>query len=246
VKAPPWLLAPAGSVLESGRTVELDPDEARHAASALRLRPGDPVTLADGAGSLAAGAIAVLGKGRAEVDLDEVRMAPRPAPNLELAVGVLAGSAMDLVIQKSVELGVERIVPVCSSRSQLSVDRAGTRLGHWRRVALQAHKQCRRAWFMSILDAATLDELVEDLWDRGGIVADRDGRPADTLVADTGWRLLVGPEGGFDPAERRRLDEAGWPKVCLGRYVLRAETAAIAAAVVCGLREGHEGDSIDG
>ena len=148
MKQAPWLLASAGE-LEPGRRVVLDSTEARHAGGSLRLISGDRVVLTDGAGAVASGSLTTQRRGAAEVVVHTVDPLPRPATGLTLAVAVLAGAAMDLVAQKAVELGVERLIPMCCQRSQISVKRAVNRMDHWHRIGRQALKQCRRAWARS-------------------------------------------------------------------------------------------------
>jgi 16S rRNA (uracil1498-N3)-methyltransferase len=148
-------------------------------------------------------------------------------------MAVLAGGAMDLVVQKAVELGVRRFVPVCCDRSQFGLDRAVKRSDHWDRLAMQALKQCRRAWAMEIETAVSLADLVANTTSGRGIVADAGGDsvsacgpiPPDPV-------LLIGPEGGFSLQEASALDTAGWMRLRLGPHVLRAETAAIAGVAV--------------
>jgi len=235
VKHPPWLLASAGE-LEAGRVVVLDSTEARHVGGPLRLRSGDRVIVADGAGTVASGTLNLRGRGAAEVSLDTVEHVASPAPGLTLAMAVLAGSAMDLVIQKAVELGVERLIPVGCQRSQIGPKRVKTRMEHWRRINRQAIKQCRRAWAMELAMPCLLGELIRGDAARHGVVAHAEGGRVNELPPDRGGLLLIGPEGGFTLEEERALDSVGWPRVCLGRYVLRAETAAIAGAALLSTR----------
>jgi len=233
VKEAPWLLSPA-SELVAGRRTTLEPSEARHASGPLRLQPGDAVVLVDGAGAVASGEIALLGRSGVEVDISAVDHRPRPAPGLTLAVAVLAGAAMDLVVQKAVELGVETLVPVCSQRAQLSVKRAATRVDHWIRLSRQSLKQCRRAWALELASPTPLTELLTDSATPAGMVAHPRGVGVRYIQPGCARLLLIGPEGGFDDTEELALEAAGWPKVCLGSFVLRAETAAIAGAAVFG------------
>lgn len=231
LKQAPWLLAAVGEI-EAGRRVALDSTEARHACGALRLRSGDPVVLVDGAGSVASGTITLRERGAAEVVVQGVEHRPPPTSGLALAVAVLAGAAMDLVVQKAVELGVERLTPVCCERSQMGLKRATNRVEHWQRISRQALKQCHRAWAMELAPPMSLADLVNDPATAHGVVAHPAGGTIDELPPDRVGPLLIGPEGGFAPDEERVLEGAGWPRICLGRYVLRAETAAIAGAAV--------------
>jgi 16S rRNA (uracil1498-N3)-methyltransferase len=237
-------LAPIGSIAV-GRDVLLDPSESRHAVGSLRLSAGDGVVLADGAGTVGVGELVIEGRNRARVLVESVRTESEPAGGLVLAVAVLAGSAMDLVAQKAVEIGVHTLAPVITRRSQLGLRRAAKRSEHWRRVALQAIKQCQRAWAMEILAPIELGEMVVGPLGAGGVVAHRDGGPLGQLPPDRGRLLLIGPEGGFNGDEEQMLERAGWPKVRLGRHVLRSETAAIIGAAGLLARIEDKGDRVD-
>jgi 16S rRNA (uracil1498-N3)-methyltransferase len=227
MKHPPWLLAPEQAILETGQRLMLSAAEARHATGALRLTTGRPVVLTDGRGSVAHGVLALASRARVEVVIERVEHLPKPTECLTLAVAVLTGSAMDMVVQKSVELGVGVVLPVRTERSQLSLKRAASRCGHWRRISEQALKQCRRAWAMEIASPVELGDVVGGGMRPFGVVAHSDGRPIDELPSPRGRLLLVGPEGGFSAGEERCLEAAGWPRVSLGPHVLRTDTAAI-------------------
>lgn len=231
MKHPPWLLAPEGE-LEAGRIVVLDSKEARHVKGPLRLKSGDRVIVTDGVGTVASGVLRFRGRCDAEVGVETVDHRPPPAPGQTLAVAILASSAMDLVIQKAVELGVERLFPVCCERSQIGRQRAAARMDHWRRISRQALKQCRRAWAMDLAMPCLLTELIEGDVTNRGVVAHPEGGTVGELPPDRGGLLLIGPEGGFSDEEEREFDSTGWPRVCLGRYLLRAETAAIAGVAL--------------
>lgn len=231
MKEAPWLLAPEGDAGAQGRVI-LDPGESRHAAGPLRLKAGDRVALIDGAGMVASATLGGHRRGRTEVRIDAVERVPRVASGLTLAVGVLAGSAMDMVVQKAVELGVDRLVPVVCDRSQISIKRATTRMDHWLRLSRQALKQCKRAWAMELASPVLLSDLLGSADSVHGVVAHAGGGLVDTLPQSPSRLFLVGPEGGFSPDEVMGIEAAGWPKLRLGPYVLRTETAAIAGAAV--------------
>jgi len=187
------------------------------------------VILTNGEGVRADGTIHVRRRGPVEVTIDTVVHAAEPQAGPTLAIGVLAGSAMDLVVQKAVELGVLRLVPVCCRRSQLGLDRAGKRLDHWLRLSRQALKQCRREWAMAVSSPVTLPDLIDATEPGRGIVAHPAG---GVIVGADRTTLLVGPEGGFTSDEEGALEQARWRRLRLGPHVLRAETAAIAGTAV--------------
>jgi 16S rRNA (uracil1498-N3)-methyltransferase len=220
MKALPWLLAASGD-LEAGRTVVLEPTEARHLTGALRRRPGDEIVLADGNGLVAEAKLVAIGKRRVEAEIRSVRREPKPQP-----VGVTVALAMDWAVQKAVEVGVGRFVPMETERAQFRGRDLASRVEHWRRVAMQALKQCRRPWAMEVGDVVSLAEFVESV-DEGGVVADREGYAIGELPKTAANMLVVGPEGGFTTAEIRLFDRHGWRRLRLGPHILRAETAAV-------------------
>ena len=233
MKASPWLLAERGSLAE-GRIIELDRNEVRHAAGALRLRPGDRVTLVDGAGRTAEAVLRELAKGRASAEVLAVCEQAQPeGEGVTLALAVLHGRGMDWAVEKSVEVGVRRFVPVVGERTQAGRKAARDRTPHWSRIALQALKQCKRTWAMEVSEPLTPGEIAENFGaDRGGVVADRHGVSVSELPVSAGRLLLVGPEGGFAPEELGLFSDLGWPRLRLGPHVLRSETAAIVGAAV--------------
>lgn len=228
MKAPPWLLAEPGSLV-AGQVIRLGRDEARHAAGPLRLNTGDRVVLIDGSGRQADAVFRGLGKDRAEAEVLEVLEEPRlEGEGVTLALGVLSSRGMDWAIEKAVEVGLRRFVPVVGERTQGGRRAALDRSPHWSRVALQALKQCKRMWAMELTEPLTLGEVAERYGrDRRGTVADRQGLPIDELPPSAGRLLVVGPEGGFGPQEERLLVDLGWSRLRLGPHVLRAETAAV-------------------
>ncbi len=239
MKAVPWLLAVSGG-LETGRTVVLDPTEARHLTGALRRRPGDEIVLADGNGVVAEAKLVAIGKGRVEAEVRSVRKEPEPMPGgVTLALAMIDNRAMDWAVQKAVEVGVRRFVPMETERGQVRGRDPGGRIEHWRRVAMQALKQCRRPWAMAVSGVMPLAALFEDSSEQvGGVVADLKGSTVGELPKTAGNLLLVGPEGGFTAAEKQLFDRRGWPRLWLSPHVLRAETAAVVGGAIMVLRAG--------
>lgn len=226
MKSAPWLLAPPGELVP-GRVIVLDPAEARHVSGALRLRAGQGIVLANGAGKMAEADLVRIEKKRVEAEVVRVEESPPQGGNgVTLAVAVVGNKAMDWAVQKAVEVGVRVFVPVLSERSQPSKRELASRLDHWRRVALQSIKQCHRPWAMAVPDACSLAELIErEGSEGGGVVADRGGCPVAALPQSAGRLLLIGPEGGFSPPELKEIGGLHWPRLRLGPHILRTETA---------------------
>ncbi|HEY7375832.1 MAG TPA: 16S rRNA (uracil(1498)-N(3))-methyltransferase [Polyangia bacterium] len=213
-------------------------DEHHHLARVLRARPGDAITLFDGAGAeLAARVVRV---GRAETELAaEAQAAPATAGSetpLVLLTAVPRGGRMDFLVQKCCELGVSRIVPVITARSVVRPE--PDRRARWDKIAREAARQCGRA-DVPVVDApvalpAALAVAAPALPARRLVLSpDGDGRPLRALLPDrAATALLVGPEGGLAPAESEAAQAAGFVPVSLGPRILRVETAAMVAVAL--------------
>jgi 16S rRNA (uracil1498-N3)-methyltransferase len=204
---------------------ELVDDDRHHLERVRRLRDGDALTVTDGRGSWRWCRFGASLEPAGDVVVD-----PAAAPPISVAFALVKGERPELVVQKLTELGVDRIVPFLAERSVVrwDPDKAARNSRRLRRVALEASMQSRRTWLPEVDDVATFAEVCAL---PGAVAAERDGA-APTLSRPT---LLIGPEGGWSPAERDALPGL----VGLGPTVLRAETAAITgAAVLCALRSG--------
>jgi len=222
--------------LASGDVVELPEKAGHHAVRVLRLRIDDEVTMFDGRGGEYTGRITSIGRKSVQTKLGEHNPVERESPLIiTLLQGVSSGDRMDTTVQKSVELGVQRIVPLAAERSvvRLSDDRAERRLSHWQQIAIGACEQCGRNRIPVVESVTTLDtfpdlgQLPETRW----MLAPGSGtgtlrempRPGHSVV------LLVGPEGGFSPREYEIAVNKGFRTIQLGPRILRTETAAVAA-----------------
>jgi len=204
---------------------ELAPDDRHHLERVLRLRPGDELTVADGAGRWRRCRFgpALEADGDVEVEVP-------PAPAITLAFALTKGERPEWTVQKLTEVGVDRIVPFVSARSIVRWDEAKAERNaeRLRRVAREAAMQSRRAFLPVVEDVAEFADVVTRT---GAALAAPDGRPPDLARAC----LLVGPEGGWTDEELALAPV----RVALGPTVLRAETAAVAGAVLlAGLRAG--------
>jgi 16S rRNA (uracil1498-N3)-methyltransferase len=202
-------------------------DDEHHLRRVLRLAPGSDVTAGDGAGRWRP---CRLGDGPVLEMAGEPVAERRPEPPVTVAFALVKGERPELVVQKLTELGVDRILPFVAGRSVVrwDSDRADRHIERWRTIARQAAMQCRRTTLPEVAPVATFESVAAL---PGAALADAFGTPPslDLPVA------LIGPEGGWTPAEKA----VGLPIVRLGAHVLRAETAAITAgAVLTALRAG--------
>lgn len=220
--------------LAPGARLDLPPGPARHAARALRLAPGDTVTLFNGRGGEYAARIERIHKDEVAVAITGFSDVERESRlRVTLAQGISSGERMDYTLQKAVELGVGAIQPIAARRSvvKLAGERSERRVAHWQGVVASACEQCGRnqvppvAPPLSLADWLGTQPRVRLLY----LSPLAEARLAD-LPAPAGVDCLVaGPEGGFEADEIAMLVAAGATPVRLGPRVLRTETAALAA-----------------
>lgn len=216
--------------------VNLPAPAADHVLRVLRMNPGDPITLFNGDGHDYAAVIVAAGKRAVTVRIDASRQLANESPlHLTLAQGVARGEKMDLIVQKATELGVARIVPLLTERSEVKLDaaRAEKRLLHWRAVAASACEQSGRAHLPQIIPTIPLAAWLSALGDgdslRLALLPDADRSARDLRFTAAGGILVVGPEGGLGERDVGALTAAGFAGLRLGPRILRTETAGLAA-----------------
>jgi 16S rRNA (uracil1498-N3)-methyltransferase len=209
-------------------------DHADHLIRVLRARVGQEFDIATGA-VVRRGRIVSMAATRVELELGEAVPAASPV-NLTLLLAVFKFDRMEWAIEKCTELGVARIVPVVARRTDAHLAAASAkRADRWRRLALQASEQSRRATPPEIAAAVKLKVATSLPGARRIVLAESENqtRLRDVLSSAEGEIFLaVGPEGGWTEEELQLFQTAGWMSASLGPTVLRAETAAIAATAI--------------
>jgi 16S rRNA (uracil1498-N3)-methyltransferase len=236
--------APPGAFDSSLTRVTLAPDEARHLREVLRLKVGDEVYVFNGEGKEFRCRVEETRRDLAHLMvLSEVGAARPESPlHITLAVALLKGEKFDLVIQKATELGVAVVKPVITKLADIRLrDESDVtkRMARWQRIALEAAKQSGRAVGPTIEIPVHFATLIHDASGASSCLmfSERDGQSltaAAEVFSGKPNRLtaLVGSEGGWTDEELTMAREAGWKIITLGGRTLRAETAAIAAAVL--------------
>jgi len=219
--------------LRGASLIVLDTVGSRHLREALRMRLGDPLIVFDGQGGEYAASIAQIDRQQVSLKLGEHRDISRESPLfITLAQGISRGERMDYTIQKAVELGVNRIVPLATDRSTVKLDdeRARKRGEHWSGIMRHAAEQSGRTGLpvleevrTVVLHATQEQASLRLMLDPGAEISLME------LPAASAISLAIGPEGGFSAAEREILVAAGYQRVRLGPRVLRTETAALVA-----------------
>lgn len=225
--------APPSAFNFTKRTVTLTADEARHLREVLRLKPGDEVSVFDGAGKEFRARVAQARREFAELDVDEEIAPAQPESPLqiELAVALLKGEKFDLVVQKATELGVTKIVPLTTKHADIKLrdeNDASKRVARWQRIALEAAKQSGRAFVPEV----TLPNPFESVLKNPCLLfSEKEGHGLTQINMDA-VTAIIGSEGGWSDEELEQARTAGAQIVTLGGRILRAETAAITAAAL--------------
>jgi 16S rRNA (uracil1498-N3)-methyltransferase len=219
--------------LSAGAAVTVEGNQAHYLAKVMRVGEGDAVVLCDDATGEWAARVVSVGKRDVVLEPAEMLRQREEVPDFQLCPALLKKDRFDLVLEKATELGVRAIRPVLTRRcvaDKLNLERART-------IMTEAAEQCARTALPELVEPVKLDALLAG-WrpDRTLFFADElGGAPAaEAFAAHAGpAALLIGPEGGFDDAERAaiRAHPAARP-ISLGPRVLRGETAAIAATAL--------------
>ncbi len=216
----------------------LPADQAHHLRDVVRVRAGDAVEIFDGAGNAYAGEVAF------REDGVQVRgLQPLPSPEsrvrLVLAASLIKSSKFEWVLQKATELGVREIVPLSSRRSEIDIPGGKTakRVERWERIVQEAARQCGRSSLPRLHPPMAADDFFSAEEYSGYTRALFYERASEAWNPDAGALrnglvLCVGPEGGWTDEEVGRAQAAGYGIYTLGPWILRAETAAIAAVSV--------------
>lgn len=215
--------------LEPG-LVTLPEEEAHHATQVMRLGVGERIGLLNGRGTRAEAELVDVARKRCvAMVFESEEVARERAGNIHLAVAPTKQiDRLEWLVEKAVELGVDRISPVLTTRTE----RSRLRLDRLERVAIAAMKQSMRAWLPLIDPPVPLQQLVDETPAPqrffGWCVPDQ---PALMNVYEPGIDalMLIGPEGDFTPLEAQQLMSSGFTAIALGEARLRTETAALAA-----------------
>ena len=222
--------------LQPGRDIELPTQAGEHIARVLRLEHGHPIVLFNGDGREFDATLSSLAKRAVTATVTAVRDVDRESPlALTLAQGIARGEKMDWILQKATELGVARIAPIVTERTEVKLDeeRAERRMLHWNSVIAGACEQCGRARLPQLEPPLRLDRWLAGLEEttalRLALLPGGDVAPQALPTLTDGAVLCVGPEGGFSDNDVALLRLAGFTGLRLGPRILRTETAGIAA-----------------
>jgi len=214
--------------------ISLNLEETRHLRDVLRLRENIEVQVFDGAGREFLCVIENISKRETVLRIVEEIAPASPESNLDLTLGValLKGEKFELVVQKAVELGVSRVVPLNTKRADVKLKETDKKLDRWQKIALEACKQSGRARLMTIGSPVDFEKFVKLAGGTGILFAERGGEKLSEVKPDKKITALVGSEGGWETSEIEFAAMHGFRIVTLAGRILRAETAAIAISAI--------------
>ena len=211
----------------------LPSDAAHHVVTVLRMGAGRPLVLFNGRGSEFCAVIVEASKKNVCVEIKEENKISRESPLMtELAIGISRGDRLDWVLQKATELGVTRIVPLFTERTEvkLSKERLKKKQEQWHKICVTACEQCQRNLLPYVAEAQSLvDYLSDSSADQKYVLHHRSQKKLSINQRTSSVALLVGPEGGLSDAEIELAQLHGFEPLTLGPRVMRTETAPLAA-----------------
>ena len=215
--------------------ITLADDQAHHLINVMRAKLGDEVMLFNRQGSEFQTQIIDLGKKRLTLKrLSTTRPERKLATNITIAAALPKGDRQKFLIEKLVELGVAKFIPLSTPRGVAQVNPKV--IGRIEKQIIEATKQCRRSYLMEISEAKTIAEMIEDFDAASSscyIAHPYNAQLLADVVANESQEVvwLIGPEGGFSDEEVAQAIAAGWQAITFGDIILRIETAAMFAAI---------------
>jgi 16S rRNA (uracil1498-N3)-methyltransferase len=220
--------------------------EHSHLSRVARVKPNNKVWLFSEKGVSFLTKVIDISPSQTKLIILEEREEKLPPIKIFLAQALLKSKSMDLVIKKSTELGVMSIIPVITQRTVVRIDaRIEKKVERWKKLVIEASKQCGRSLLPEISSPVSLSELMKkevDAWclylsENGGTflrdiifsctdLIERGGCMPESVI------ILIGPEGGWTTGEEEALEKNGYEAVYLGKNILRAETAAICSLAI--------------
>lgn len=217
----------------TGDNITIAGGDARHIGRVLRMKAGDEITVCDGEGRDYRCRIESFSKDEVFCRVTDVSLCPaEPRIHLSLYQCLPKAGKMEQIVQKAVELGASRIVPVLAHRCVAREEKAE----RWQKVALEAAKQCGRGIVPVVASCMRFDEAVAELCTMDAAIFPYEAAacgavlPLSGKVSSVG--IMIGPEGGFEKSEADKAASLGASVVTLGKRILRTETAGAAVIAI--------------
>jgi len=225
----------AGPFRGAGEELVLDPEESYHLSKVLRRSVGDPIEVLNGKGCVAKAECISISSKQVVVRISSVRDHKKEKPVPRMVLAMTKGGKFEDQIKPLTELGVDRIMPLLSDRTEIKQDRKifRNKVEKWAKLAMEACKQSGNPWLPRIDQPITLPEYLND---HTGLILvaslTENSSPLKIDKQQDSYDILVGPEGGWTDSEESKFKECGAKFFSLGKYTLRTETAGISALAV--------------
>jgi 16S rRNA (uracil1498-N3)-methyltransferase len=219
------------TVFKVGDKISLEKNNEHHLLKVLRFPVGNTITLFNGDGFDYQAIVLSTKKTYIVEVLSQQKNESESSLDLTLAQGIAKGEKMDFLIQKAVELGVSRIIPMQTEHCvvRLQAEKVAKRINHWQKIANHACGQSGRSVIVDISLPLTLTELLNKPNHNGFVLYHRATENLQTMEKPSKATILIGPEGGLSDAEIKQATNAGFQPLLLGKRILRTETASLVA-----------------
>ena len=211
--------------------VELSPFESHHLVATNRAKVGNRAVVFDGNGIEWVAEIKQADRKQAVLRCLEAVSCPRPSPRITLALALLKGKAFDGCLRQSAEMGVYQIQPLLTERTEVRIKNTTSKYKKWQLQLIEGCKQSGNPWLPQINNPLGIADYLQIGLKGMAVVAslEENRAPEYPFSRDAEQTVFIGPEGDFSEKEYLQLRKAGAKAIRLGPYVLRAETAVVAA-----------------
>ncbi|MDA7823011.1 16S rRNA (uracil(1498)-N(3))-methyltransferase [Opitutales bacterium] len=222
---------------KEGDEVFLAKEEGNHLSRVLRLQAGDGVELLDGKGGRYASKCLEVSRAQVRVGVEKIEKFSAGIPQTRMAIALGKGNKWEELIRPLTELGINRLTPLCTERTEgvFSFAKLKDKKERWTRIAREACKQSGNPWLPIFDDPVNFEDLLKapEVGEKRWIASLTKGTARQRLDRDTRLlSLFIGPEGGWSQKEEVQAKNAGLSSFSLGPHVLRVETAAVSALAV--------------
>ncbi len=218
----------------SGEQLSLTGDEAKHCSRVMRAREGDKIEVFDGKGTSAICQVTSTKREAVSCCILTKSKSPKINHSITLCQAIPKGGNMELIVQKAVELGVNKIQPLITAHTVARPESAEKKTHKWQRIALEACKQCGQNFLPEVAQPQPFDQWLQSVnHDHSRLIAALDDNaihlrehfskhPPKGSIS-----FLVGPEGDFSKSEYEAAYQSGFQAISFGHIVLRVETASL-------------------
>ncbi|QEY17449.1 16S rRNA (uracil(1498)-N(3))-methyltransferase [Cellvibrio sp. KY-GH-1] len=219
--------------LVTGELMQLEESASHHLSKVLRMQAGRELILFNGTGGEFAATIQEVSKKHVAVTVAEHTADNRESPlQLELAIGISRGERFEWVLQKATELGVTKITPLVTERTEVKVggERQEKLIDRWQHIIISACEQCQRNLLPELSAPVQISDWLNTVdSDLRFVLHHRDSKTLPAEQTPQSVSLLIGPEGGLSESEIAHAQAKNFNALTLGPRVLRTETAPVAA-----------------